>query len=98
MVAMPGTLAEKFLFSVREDAIAEQINRTMGRRVSLHYEEHVGIPTTCFAETRYFVTGVKVVDNLPPASSAPQPAQPQPAQPPASQPLPPPAPAPEPSR
>lgn len=98
MVTMPGTLAEKFLFSVREDAIADQINRSMGRRVSLQYEEHVGIPTTCFAETRYFVVGVKVVDDLPPPASAPQPAQPQPAQPPGAEPVPPMPPAPEPSR
>jgi len=28
----------------------------------LRYEEHVGIPTTCFGETRYFVTAVRVVE------------------------------------
>jgi hypothetical protein len=63
MVAMPGTTSEKFLFTVRDDAIAEQINGAMGKRVSLEYEEHVGVPTSCFGDTPYFVTGVRVVDD-----------------------------------
>ena len=37
----------------------------MGKRVSLHYEEKVGIPTTCFGDTRYFVTRLSVVDEIP---------------------------------
>jgi len=37
----------------------------MGKRVSLHYEEKVGIPTSCFGETRYYVTQVKVVEEIP---------------------------------
>src|SRR6185369_10934048 len=35
LVTMPGTVGEKFFFSVRNEAIAEQINRSIGRRVSL---------------------------------------------------------------
>ncbi|MBS1215842.1 MAG: hypothetical protein H6R20_816 [Proteobacteria bacterium] len=44
LVTMPGTSQEKFLFTVRDDAVAEQINKAMGKRVSLHYEEKVGLP------------------------------------------------------
>lgn len=62
MVSMPGTTPEKFLFSVWDDKVAEEINRNMGKRVALHYEEKVGIPTNCFGETRYFVSRVTVVD------------------------------------
>src|SRR5512133_2880973 len=61
LVSMPGTVAEKFPFTVRSDAVARQINETIGARVALTYEQHVGIPTTCFGETQYFVTAVKVV-------------------------------------
>jgi len=63
LVSMPGTVAEKFIFTVPTDAIAQEIYRSMGRRVSLAYEQHIGIPTTCFAETQYFVSHVTVVDN-----------------------------------
>ena len=38
MVSMPGAVP-KFQFTVRDDAVAEQINRQMGKRVALHYEE-----------------------------------------------------------
>jgi hypothetical protein len=58
MVNVPGALSEKFLFTVRDDAVAAELNRTMGRRVALHYEQHVGVPTRCFGDTQYFVTRV----------------------------------------
>ena len=46
MVSMPGAIPEKFHFTVRSDAVALEINGVMGRRVSLHYEEKVGLPTS----------------------------------------------------
>lgn len=63
LVSMPGTQAEKFYFSVRNKVVAKRINETVGKRVRLIYEEHVGVPTTCFGETRHFVTGVELLDN-----------------------------------
>lgn len=62
IVAIPGTTPEKFLFTVRDDAVVARVNQSMGRRVTLHYEQHKGLPTTCFGETEYFVTDVKVVE------------------------------------
>lgn len=62
MVSMPGSLAEKFLFTVRNDTAADKINKSMGKRVSLVYEEHKGIPTSCFGDTAYFVTDVRLVE------------------------------------
>lgn len=59
MVTMPGTVAEKFYFTVPDDAVANQINTSVGERVALHYEEHKWIPFSCFGETGYFVTGVR---------------------------------------
>ncbi len=62
MVSMPGTAAEIFAFSVRDDSVAENINRSIGKRVALIYEQHKGVPSKCFGETEYFVTGVKLVE------------------------------------
>ena len=62
MVTIPGTMPEKFYFSVRDEGVARQINAAMGKRVVLHYEQHVGVPTDCFGETEYFVTEVKVFE------------------------------------
>jgi hypothetical protein len=56
MVNLPGAMPQIFSFSVRDDAVANQINQSLGQRVRLHYEQHKGIPTSCFGETEYFVT------------------------------------------
>jgi hypothetical protein len=65
MVSLPGSTPEKFYFTVFDDDVAEQIGKAMGKRVSLHYEEKVGLPTTCFGETRHYVKGVSVSDEIP---------------------------------
>jgi GNAT superfamily N-acetyltransferase len=61
MVAVPGSTPEMFYFTVRDDSVAHLINAAMGKRVSLSYEQHKGVPLRCFGETEYFVTNVKVV-------------------------------------
>jgi hypothetical protein len=62
MVTIPGTLVDKFYFTVRQDSIATKINATLGKKVALIYEQHIGIPTTIFGETEYFVTDVRLID------------------------------------
>jgi len=76
MVSMPGTTTEKFIFTVWDDETAEQINKVMGKRVALHYEEKVGIPTRCFGETRYYVTKVTAVEEIPLAPGVVVPTRP----------------------
>ena len=77
MVTMPGTLTEKFEFSVSDPEVARKLNESMGQRVSLHYEQHIGVPTSCFGESQYFVSEVRVVElpdaerNAPPPVIAP---------------------------
>jgi hypothetical protein len=62
MVSMPGSAPEIFAFSVRDDAVAEKINRTIGKRVALIYDQHKGVPSKCFGETEYFVTDIRPVE------------------------------------
>ena len=60
-------------FSVRDKSVAADLSKAVGHRVQLHYTEHPGIPTSCFAETRFLVDRVTVTDNepgAPPASPA----------------------------
>ncbi|MGB4811995.1 MAG: hypothetical protein WBP13_05890 [Methylophilaceae bacterium] len=63
LVSMPGTQAEKFYFTVRDRDVVKKINESIGKRVRLTYAEHVGLPTTCFGETGYFVHDVQLLDN-----------------------------------
>lgn len=65
LVSLPGTTPEKFLFTIRDEAVAAQVTKAMGRRVSLHYDEKVGLPGSCFGDTRYYVTGVAVSEEIP---------------------------------
>jgi hypothetical protein len=64
MVNMPGALSQMFVFSVRSDSVAKAINDAMAKgRLELLYEEHRGVPTRCFGETNYFITGVRSIGN-----------------------------------
>ena len=77
MANLPGAMPEIFAFSVRDDAIAQQISALAGQRVSLTYDEHPGIPTSCFGDTAYFIVKVTpITDAVPlPATPPPPPAQ-----------------------
>lgn len=63
MVSMPGTMSEKFLFTVREDGVAQKINANLGKKVALKYEQHIGLPTNCFGDTEYFVSDIVVLED-----------------------------------
>ena len=94
MVTMPGAIPDKFEFSVRNDTVAGQINALAGKRIVLTYEQHKFVPTGCFGETEYFVTGARALEEQPasmapavappltqPATAAPAAAPASPAQP-----------------
>jgi hypothetical protein len=95
-----GLSPQIWRFSVRDLSVGAEIEKAVGARVQVHYTEHPGVPSTCFADTRYFVDRVTVTDPLPPLTTpgpgigfpsqpatAPPAATPQPAP---AQPAPPP--------
>jgi hypothetical protein len=59
---VPGVTPVIWNFSVRDASLIPRINAALGKRVVLHYREHRGLPTNCFGETSYFVTGVRVAE------------------------------------
>jgi hypothetical protein len=61
MANLPGTMPQIFSFTVRNDSIAHVIEQNAGKQVSLTYEQHRGVPSSCFGETEYFVTRVSRV-------------------------------------
>jgi hypothetical protein len=61
MVNLPGAMSEVFRFTVRDDKIAAEINSLAGRRVSLVYEQHLGLPS-CLGDTEYFITAVRPIE------------------------------------
>jgi len=53
-----GVAPQLWNFTVRDDAVATQLETHLGERVRLHYTEHRGVPTSCFGDTQYFVDAV----------------------------------------
>jgi len=61
LVSLPGAMPEIFAFSVRDEAVAAEVNQHLGNRVTLTYDQHSGLPS-CFGETEYFVKNVRRVE------------------------------------
>lgn len=57
--SIPGSAPVIFAFTVRDDSVAAAIQATMASRVELQFEQHPGIPLSCFGDTEYFVVGVR---------------------------------------
>jgi hypothetical protein len=69
LATAPGVSPQIFEFSIRDDSVAKALTADMGKgRVSLRYDEHRGVPTSCFGDTPYFVVGFSLVadDGRPP--------------------------------
>lgn len=58
--SMPGAIPERFAFSVRNDKVANDLMSAIGKRVSLTYAQHKGVPSDCFGESEYFVEKVAI--------------------------------------
>ena len=56
-----GFRSDSFSFTVRSDSLAHVIEGLSGKRVTMHYEQHIYVPTSCFGETEYFVTKVQPI-------------------------------------
>ena len=69
-----GVAPQIWSFTVRDPAVAQRINTMLGERVRLHYHEHLGIPTSCFGDTPYFVDRVEPVEQPVPMPATPGPA------------------------
>lgn len=94
MVLEPVNVAnpQVWAFTVRDEAVVQQLNQAIGQRVQLHYTEHKGVPTTCFGETQFYVDAVQLTERpiaapdpapvpMVPAPQATAPAEPAPVTP-----------------
>jgi hypothetical protein len=68
---IPGVTPTIWDFSVRDERVLADLNAALGKRVVLHYTEHIGIPN-CFGDTNYFVNRVRLMDD----GGLPAPAKP----------------------
>jgi hypothetical protein len=62
MTPVPGAAPEIFTFTVRDAKVVQQIHDAEGKKVALHYKEKKGIPSSCFGDTRYFISEVRALN------------------------------------
>ena len=60
MTTVPGVAPVLWSFTVRDEPVAADLEKVLGKRVVLHYKEYRYLPTTCFGETDYFVDRVEI--------------------------------------
>jgi hypothetical protein len=63
MANQPGAVPEIFRFTMRNDSLASVLENNLGKRVTVTYEQHRGVPTSCFGETQDYVTNVRTTGN-----------------------------------
>jgi hypothetical protein len=56
-----GVAPQIWYFSTRDAQLAAELSKAVGDQIRLHYTEHRGVPSTCFAETPYFAEGFTIV-------------------------------------
>lgn len=61
MTPVPGSAPEMFIFTVRDEAVVKRIQAAEGKKVALHYKEKRGVPSSCFGDTHYFISDVRVL-------------------------------------
>jgi hypothetical protein len=88
MYVVGGVAPQIWDFSVRDDAVAQDLLKAVGQQVRLSYSQHPGVPTNCFGETEFYIervevvpppsvmqpsSGMSVIPAAPPATATPRP-------------------------
>jgi hypothetical protein len=63
MTPVPGAVPQIFTFTVRDESVVKRLKDAEGKRVALHYKEKRGVPSSCFGETSYFISDVRLLGN-----------------------------------
>lgn len=61
MTPVPGAAPQIFTFTVRDPAVVARITAAEGKRIALHYKEKRGVPSSCFGETSYFISDMRIL-------------------------------------
>jgi hypothetical protein len=73
LYVVSGVAPQIWSFTVSDPQVARELSAQLGERVRLHYNEHAGLPSSCFGDTRYFVDRVEPVRAAAPIPAAPGP-------------------------
>ncbi len=62
MFNYPGTNSQIFNFTVRSDSVARFIEANSTKHMTVDYEQHRGVPLSCFGDTEYFVVAARATN------------------------------------
>ena len=62
LIQQTNTAQTNNTITVKDKQLVDKINNSLGKRVRITYEEHKGIPSSCFGETPYFVKNVQLLE------------------------------------
>ena len=54
LYVVSGVAPQIWYFSTRDAALAKKLFTDVGQKIQVHYTEHRGVPSNCFADTPYF--------------------------------------------
>jgi hypothetical protein len=68
-----GMSPQIWRFTVRDAKVAQRLNGMLGQRTRLHYTQHLGVPSSCFGDTEYYVDEAALENPgaAPPGAAAP---------------------------
>jgi hypothetical protein len=70
LYVVAGMSPQIWAFTVRDAQVARRLDSMLGERIRLHYTEHLGVPTSCFGDTAYYVDSAAQI-NSPSAAPGP---------------------------
>ena len=74
LYVIAGMAPQIWSFTVRDPQVAQRLDAMLGQRIRLHYTEHLGVPSSCFGDTSYYVDRAAPVSSASPMPGAPEPA------------------------
>jgi hypothetical protein len=54
LYVVSGVAPQIWYFTTRNEELAKRLTSAVGQDVQVHYNEHRGVPSTCFGDTPYF--------------------------------------------
>jgi len=61
-----GVAPQIWNFTTRDAELAKRLSKAVGQTIQVHYNEHRGVPSSCFGDTQYFAESFLLVGTEPP--------------------------------
>jgi hypothetical protein len=74
LYVIAGMAPQIWSFTVRDPQVGQRLDAMLGDRIRIHYTQHLGVPTSCFGDTPYYVDSAAEASSATPIPPSPEPA------------------------